>query len=101
MIEGPYKTHQCQAMNANHMLFQMLHYHVKHNQKGWVHVLPHIHFQIMNTLNVSTIFSGFQLYLNHSFYVIPTLIATDMLPNLSDSATTARTTVQFHHHMTF
>src|ERR1700683_3360472 len=84
------------------MLFQMLHYHVKHNQKGWVHVLPHIHFQIMNTLNVSTSFSGFQLCLNHS-HVIPTLIATDILLNLSESATAARTTVKFqivHHHVT-
>lgn len=50
----------------NKTINQMLHYHVCCNQKGWVQVLPCIHFQIMNTVNSSTGFSGFQLHLGCS-----------------------------------
>jgi hypothetical protein len=44
----------------------MLQYHARRNQKGWVHALPRIRFQIINTDNVSTKFSGFQLHLGCS-----------------------------------
>jgi hypothetical protein len=47
---------------SNKTINQLLQYHV-HHQKGWVHVLPRIQFQIMNTVNTSTGFSGFQLHL--------------------------------------
>jgi hypothetical protein len=51
---------------SNKTINQMLHYHVRRNQKGWVAALPCICFQIMNTVNASTGFSGFQLHLGHS-----------------------------------
>jgi hypothetical protein len=51
---------------VNKTINQMLRYHVKHNQKGWVCTLPCIQFQIMNTVNASTKFSSFQLYLGCS-----------------------------------
>jgi hypothetical protein len=59
--------------HSNKTINQMLQYHVRCNQKGWVHALPCICFQIMNTINASTKFSGFQLYLGHSPRLIPSL----------------------------
>jgi hypothetical protein len=41
---------------SNKTVNQLLWFHVKRNQKGWVHALPHICFQIMNTINSSTNF---------------------------------------------
>jgi hypothetical protein len=46
---------------TNKTINQLLHYHVEHNQKGWVKALPLIHFNIINTINKSTGFSPFQL----------------------------------------
>ena len=51
---------------SNKTIDQMLRYHVRRNQKGWVRALPRIRFQIMNTVNASTNFSGFQLHLGRS-----------------------------------
>ena len=62
----------------------MLHYHVKHIQKGWVHALPRIHFKIMNTVNASTSYSGFQLHLGRSPWVIPPLIPSLLTPEQTD-----------------
>jgi hypothetical protein len=42
---------------------QSLHYHVDHSQKGWVHSLPRIRFNMMNLVNASTRFSNYQLHL--------------------------------------
>jgi hypothetical protein len=44
---------------SNKTIDQMLRYHVRHNQKEWVCALPCICLQIMNTVNISTNFSGF------------------------------------------
>ena len=60
---------------SNKTINQMLCYHVKRNQKGWVRVLPWIHFQIMNMINASTGYSGFQLHLGHSPHVIPPIVS--------------------------
>jgi hypothetical protein len=54
------------SKRSNKTINQMLCYYIKRNQKGWVQVLPWIHFQIMNTVNTSTSYSGFQLHLGHS-----------------------------------
>jgi hypothetical protein len=59
---------------SNKTINQMLGYHVKRNQKGWVRALPRIHFQITNSINASTGYSGFQLHLGRSPRVIPPLI---------------------------
>jgi hypothetical protein len=70
---------------SNKTINQMLQYHVKHNQKGWVRALPRIHFQIMNTVNASTGYSGFQLHLGRSPCVIPPLIPSVLSPEHADS----------------
>ena len=79
---------------SNKTINQMLRYHVTQNQKGWVRALPRIRFQIMNTVNASTGFSGFQLHLGRSPRVIPPIIP-DSLPNeLQEAALTATTIIQ-------
>jgi hypothetical protein len=69
---------------SNKTINQMLHYHIKLNQKGWVRALPHIHFQIMNTINASTGYSGFQLHLGRSPWIIPPLIPSLLAPEQTD-----------------
>ena len=46
---------------TNKTINQAIRYHVSRNQSGWVHALPRIQFHLMNTINSSTGFSGFQL----------------------------------------
>jgi len=74
---------------SNKTVNQLLHYHVKRNQKGWVRALPQICFLIMNTINASTGYSGFQLHLSQSPHVIPPLIPSELPVELQDVATTA------------
>jgi hypothetical protein len=51
---------------SNKTVNQCLHYHVQWNQKGWVAALPLIRFQIMNSVNGSTGYSGFELLMGRS-----------------------------------
>lgn len=51
-----------------------LHFYVDHNQHGWVSALPQVHFAMMNTVNASTRYSGFQLHLGCVPQVIPPII---------------------------
>ncbi len=55
-------------------IIQALRFHVVHNQKGWVHALPWVHFDLMNTVNRSTGFTPFQLHLGWSPHLLPPLI---------------------------
>jgi hypothetical protein len=71
---------------SNKTVNQMLRFHVKRNQKGWVRALPRIRFQIMNTVNSSTEFSSFQLHLGRSPRVIPPLIPNALPLDLMDAA---------------
>lgn len=48
---------------TNKTVNQVLQYHVAHNQKGWAQALPHVRFDLMNTVNKLTGFSPFQLCL--------------------------------------
>jgi hypothetical protein len=51
---------------SNKTVNQALHYHVEHNKWGWVHALSRVQFDILNTINSSTSYSGFQLKTGHS-----------------------------------
>jgi hypothetical protein len=64
---------------TNKTVNQALRYHVQRNQKGWVRALPKIQFDIMNSVNASTGFSGFQLRLGRSPRIIPPIVP-DRLP---------------------
>ena len=60
--------------HTNKTVNQMLWYHIECNQWGWVHVLPLVCFNIINTINKSMGFSPFQLHMGHSPCVIPPLM---------------------------
>jgi transposase InsO family protein len=61
------------SKRTNKTLNQAIRYHVDNNQKGWLSKLPRICFAIMNTVNVSTGFSPFQLKTGRSPCLIPPL----------------------------
>jgi hypothetical protein len=63
----------------NRTVNQCLCYYVQCNQKGWVHALPKIHFDIMNTVNQSTGIASFILHLGCLPCIIPPLIPTSLL----------------------
>jgi hypothetical protein len=58
----------------NKTVNQSLRYHVVRKQKGWVRALPCVRFEMMNTLNASTGFSGFELRMGRSPRLIPSSI---------------------------
>ena len=55
---------------TNKTINQAIRYHVDNNQKGWLAKLPRVWFTIMNTVNASTSFSGFQLKTGRSPQII-------------------------------
>jgi hypothetical protein len=61
---------------TNKTVNQAIRYHVARNQRGWVRALPRVHFDMMNTVNASTGFSGFQLRMGRSPRLIPPIVAT-------------------------
>jgi hypothetical protein len=75
------------------MVNQLLCYHVKRNQKGWVHALPRIRFQIMNTVNASMGFSGFQLHLGCSPQIMPPIVPQSLPVDLQTAGNTATTII--------
>jgi hypothetical protein len=60
--------------HTNKTLSQLLRNEVDVNQRGWLKALPCICFAMMNTVNGSTGFSGFQLWLGYSPRIIPPLV---------------------------
>jgi Integrase zinc binding domain len=64
--------------HLNKMVVQCLHFHVERTQSGWLRALLLVRFNIMNTINVSTGFSPFQLRMGQSPRLIPPLISNDM-----------------------
>jgi RNase H-like domain found in reverse transcriptase/Integrase zinc binding domain len=62
---------------SNKTVVQCLRFHVERNQSGWSKALPLVRFNIMNTINVSTGFSPFQLRMGRSPRLILPLVAVD------------------------
>ena len=62
--------------------------------EGMVQALPHIHFQIMDTVNTSMKYSSFPLHLGHSPHVIPPIVPLELPSDLLDAANAAVTTIQ-------
>ena len=69
---------------TNKTMNQCIRFHVERNQKGWAKLLPLIQFNIMNTVNKSTSFSPFQLWLGHVPHILPPLTSTTGLTETSD-----------------
>jgi hypothetical protein len=74
---------------SNKTINQSLHYHIDHSQKGWVHALPWIRFNMMNSVNASTGFSNFQLHLEQSPRLIPPIVPAELPEDLHSAATRA------------
>jgi hypothetical protein len=70
----------------NKTMNQAIWYHVDNNQKGWPSKLPHVQFAVINTMNASTGFSGFQLKTSQSPCIIPPIAP------LAQNATTDKIT---------
>ncbi len=68
---------------SNKTINQAIRYHVNRQQHGWVKALPRIRFSIMNTVNTSTGFSGFQLRMGCSPRMIPPLIPEALAPSIT------------------
>jgi hypothetical protein len=92
---------------TNKTVNQCIRYHVNRSQKGWVRALPLIRFQMLNTVNKSTGYSGFQLRFGKSPRLVPEwnteemvaenpelkealLKVTDVLSRLRDDVNDAR-----------
>jgi hypothetical protein len=71
---------------TNKTLNQCVHFHVEWNQKGWVWALPIIYFYIMNSVNASTGFSGFQICMEHSPCIMPPLMQESLSNSTSEIA---------------
>ena len=78
---------------TNKMVNQAIHFHVERNQKGWVCALPRICFCIMNTINASMGYSGFQLCLGRSPCIIPPIVPSRLSPKLRSAGTAAETVI--------
>ena len=74
------------SKQTNKMVNQCLRFHVDWDQTGWVQVLPHVCFHLMNSVNTSTGFSPFQLHMGRSPHLIPPFTATTPATPLYDAA---------------
>jgi flavin-binding protein dodecin len=70
---------------TNKTLNQCVWFHVEQNQKGWVRALPIIHFHIINSVNVSMGFSGFQICMGQSPQIIPPLVLGTVTKETSET----------------
>lgn len=75
---------------TNKTVNQAIRYHVERDQLGWVCALPRIRFAMMNTVNASLGFTGFQLRLGRSPRLIPPLVP-QMIKDVSSELTPADT----------
>ncbi len=65
--------------HSNKMVNQVVRYHVERNQKGWVCAMPMICFNIMNTVNALTGFSGFQLCIGRSPRILLPFVPANLI----------------------
>jgi len=70
--------------HTNKTVNQALHYHVERNQLSWACALPHICFNMMNTINKSTSFMPFQLCFSWSPRIIPPLVPAKPSSTMTD-----------------
>ena len=59
------------SKRTNKTVIQAIQFAVKRDQKSWVKALLNIHFNLMNTRNMSTIFTPFQLCFRKSAQILP------------------------------
>jgi hypothetical protein len=69
---------------TNKTMNQVLCYHIKRNQLGWVRTLPWVCFERMNAVNSSTGFTPFQLCMGQSPRIIPLLVPAKPSATVAD-----------------
>ena len=84
--------------HSNKTVIQAICFHVERNQKGWVRALLRVRFDIMNTVNKSTGFSPFQLYLGCTPRILPPLILTDIDSTHTPAELSAQTVINRLQH---
>ena len=89
MSSGYHPQTDGSSERTNKTINQAIRFHVERNQKGWVCALPRIHFCIMNTVNASTNYSGFQLRLGRSPRIIPPIVPSHLSPELRSAGPAA------------
>ena len=93
MSSGYHPQTDGSSKRTNKTINQAIHFHMERNQKGWVRALPRIHFCIMNTVNTSTNYSGFQLHLGHSPRIIPRIVPSHLSPELQSAGPAAKAVI--------
>lgn len=63
---------------TNKSLNQALQFFIDHHQSGWVDTLPHVQFNLMSTVNMSTGYSHFHLHLGRLLQLLPPLTPTEI-----------------------
>ena len=89
MSSGYHPQTDGSSERTNKTINQAIRFHVERNQKGWVCALPRVHFCIMNTVNASTNYSGFQLCLGRSPWIIPPIVPSHLSPELRSAGPAA------------
>ncbi len=79
---------------TNKTIIQALRFHVAQNQKGWVHALPQVRFDLMNMINCSTGFTPFQLHMGQSLRLLHPLIPST--PNTEEERLAEELILQVH-----
>ena len=59
---------------TNKTVNQSICYFMHQNQKSWVQALPQVRFNMLNTVNALTGFSGFQLKMGHLPRLLPHIV---------------------------
>ena len=93
MTSGYHPQTDSSSECMNKSINQAIRFHVKRNQKGWVQVLPRIQFCMMNVVNASTGYSGFQLHLGQSPCIIPPIVPSVLSPDLHLAGPVAETVI--------
>ena len=80
------------SKRTNKTVVQAIRFHVGRNQSGWVRALPAVRFHMMNTVNKSTGYSGFQMRLGKALRILPPLLP--LPPNPSATYMDARRVIE-------
>jgi hypothetical protein len=71
---------------SNKTVIQCVRFAVERDQRGWAKTLPKVRFDIMNTVNVSTGYSPFQLRFGKSPRILPPILNKPLADNPATAA---------------
>ena len=93
MLSGYHPQTDSSSECMNKTINQAIMFHLERNQKGWVQALPRIRFCMMNMINISMGYSGFQLRLGRSLCIIPPIVPSILSPNLRSAGPMVETVI--------